>query len=163
MQKIAKKATLQKDYGQLLAAELRQAMLWNAISSDSLVPAIKRMEMEVEQTNDLMVKVVRYATLGKLYRENSFDIEIDGAEENEAEAVDSCGIEDVFNRRKSAEFFQKALANPELLVKHYSTEYVPLTLKGMDGTSFGNDMLHLIGFEADSKEAYQLMYNYYNK
>ena len=40
---------------------------------------------------------------------------------------------------------------------------MPLTLKGVDGSSFNNDLLHLIGFEADSKEAYLLMYTYYNK
>ncbi len=155
MQKIAKKATLQKDYGQLLAAELRQAMLWNAISSDSLAPAVKRMEMQVEQASDPMVKAVRYAALGKLYREQRFEI----ANDEENNRQDRTEI----NAKKSSEYFLKALANPELLAKHYSTEYVPLTLKGMDGTSFGNDMLHLVGFEADTKEAYQLMRDYYNK
>lgn len=55
------------------------------------------------------------------------------------------------------------MAHPELLAKHASTEYVPLTLKGVDGSSFKNDLLHLIGFEADSKEAYLQLYTYYNK
>ena len=67
------------------------------------------------------------------------------------------------NEKKSQEFFKKALEQPELLAKHTSTEYVPLTLKGVDGSSFNNDLLHLIGFEADSKEAYLQLYTYYNK
>ncbi len=138
MQKIVKKATLQKDYGQLLAAEMRQAMLWQAISPDSLAPAIARIERQAEQTKDPMLRAVWYAALGKVYREHT-------------------------NELKSAEYFKKALAQPELLAKHYSTEYAPLTLKGMDGATFNNDMLHLIGFEADTKEAYQLMHAYYNK
>ncbi len=36
-------------------------------------------------------------------------------------------------------------------------------MKGLEASSFGNDLLHLIGFEADSKEAYLKMYTYYNK
>ena len=140
MKKIIEKATTSKDYGQLLAAELRQTVLWNEISSDSLMPAVRRMEAEVKRTSDPVLKAVRYAALGKFYREHPYAIEVG-----------------------SKEYFLKALAQPELLAKHYSTEYVPLTLKGVDGTTFNNDLLHLIGFEADCKEAYQLMHTYYNK
>ena len=137
MKKIISKATAAKDYGQLLAAEMRQMILWKEISADSLTPNVKRMEAEVLKVNDPALKAVRYAVLGKVYRD--------------------------MNEKKSEEFFKKALQQPELLAKHTSTEYVPLTLKGVDGSSFNNDLLHLIGFEADSKEAYLLMYTYYNK
>ena len=137
MQKIIAKASAAKDYGQLLAAETRQMTLWNEISADSLTPNVKRMEAEVQKVKDPALKAVRYAVLGKVYRD--------------------------MNEKKSQEFFKKALEQPELLAKHTSTEYVPLTLKGVDGSSFNNDLLHLIGFEADSKEAYLLMYTYYNK
>jgi len=155
MQKIVKKATLQKDYGQLLAAELRQAMLWNAISPDSLAPVVKRMEVQVQQNSDPALRAVRYAVLEKLYRENPYLIAHDNAEtELEKGAI---------NELRSAEYFKKALSQPEVLAQHTSTEYVPLALKGVDGTSFNNDLLHLIGFEADTKEAYQLMHAYYNK
>ena len=137
MKKIISKATAAKDYGQLLAAEIRQAILWREISPDSLTPNVKRMETEALKAKDPVLKAVRYAVLGKVYRD--------------------------MNEKKSEEFFKKALEQPELLAKHTSTEYVPLTLKGVDGSSFNNDLLHLIGFEADSKEAYLLMYTYYNK
>ena len=137
MKKIIAKASAAKDYGQLLAAEIRQMTLWNEISADSLTPNVKRMEAEVLKVNDPALKAVRYAVLGKVY----------------------CDM----NEKKSQEFFKKALEQPELLARHASTEYVPLTLKGVDGSSFNNDLLHLIGFEADSKEAYLLMYTYYNK
>lgn len=137
MKKIISKATAAKDYGQLLAAEIRQAILWREISPDSLTPNVKRMETEALKAKDPVLKAVRYAVLGKVYRE--------------------------VNGKKSEEFFRKALEQPELLARHASTEYVPLTLKGVDGSSFKNDLLHLIGFEADSKEAYHLMYTYYNK
>ena len=137
MQKIIAKASAAKDYGQLLAAETRQMTLWNEISADSLTPNVKRMEAEVQKVKDPALKAVRYAVLGKVYRD--------------------------MNEKKSQEFFKKALEQPELLAKHTSTEYVPLTLKGVDGSSFNNDLLHLIGFEADSKEAYLQLYTYYNK
>lgn len=137
MKKIISKATAAKDYGQLLAAEIRQAILWREISPDSLTPNVKRMETEALKAKDPVLKAVRYAVLGKVYRE--------------------------VNGKKSEEFFKKALEQPELLAGNASTGYVPLTLKGVDGSSFKNDLLHLIGFEADSKEAYLLMYTYYNK
>lgn len=137
MKKIIAKASAAKDYGQLLAAETRQMTLWNEISADSLTPNVKRMEAEVLKVNDPALKAVRYAVLGKVY----------------------CDM----NEKKSQEFFKKALEQPELLAQHTSTEYVPLTLKGVDGSSFNNDLLHLIGFEADSKEAYLQLYTYYNK
>ena len=137
MKKIISKASAAKDYGQLLAAEMRQMILWKEISADSLMPNVERMEAEVLKVKDPALKAVRYAVLGKVYRD--------------------------MNEKKSQESFKKALEQPELLAKHTSTEYVPLTLKGVDGTSFNNDLLHLIGFEADSKEAYLQLYTYYNK
>ena len=137
MKKIIAKASAAKDYGQLLAAEMRQMTLWKEISVDSLEPNVKRMEAEVLKVNDPALKAVRYAVLGKVY----------------------CDM----NEKKSQEFFKKALEQPELLARHTSAEYVPLTLKGVDGSSFNNDLLHLIGFEADSKEAYLQLYTYYNK
>lgn len=137
MKKIIAKASAAKDYGQLLAAEIRQMTLWKEISADSLAPNVKRMEAEVLKVNDPALKAVRYAVLGKVY----------------------CDM----NEKKSQEYFKKALEQPELLARHTSAEYVPLTLKGVDGSSFNNDLLHLIGFEADSKEAYLQLYTYYNK
>ena len=137
MKKIISKAMVAKDYGQLLAAEIRQAILWREISPDSLTPNVKRMETEALKAKDPVLKAVRYAVLGKVYGD--------------------------MDEKKSEEFFKKALEQPELLARNASTGYVPLTLKGVDGSSFNNDLLHLIGFEADSKEAYLQLYTYYNK
>ena len=163
MQKIISKASAAKDYGQLLAAEMRQAMLWKEISADSLTPNVKRMEAEVLKTNDPMLKAVRYAVLGKVYHDNPYGIEVDEASLEQGEDASYYQSQRKVNLKKSREFFKKAMAHPELLAKHTSTEYVPLTLKGVDGSSFKNDLLHLIGFEADCKASYRLMYTYYNK
>ncbi|WP_158570117.1 alpha-2-macroglobulin [Prevotella sp. AM42-24] len=163
MQKIISKASAAKDYGQLLAAEMRQVMLWKEISADSLTPNVKRMEAEALKTNDPMLKAVRYAVLGKVYHDNPYGIEVDEASLEQREDASYYQSQRKVNLKKSQEFFKKAMAYPELLAKHASTEYVPLTLKGVDGSSFKNDLLHLIGFEADSKEAYLQLYTYYNK
>ena len=163
MQKIISKASAAKDYGQLLAAEMRQVMLWKEISADSLTPNVKRMEAEALKTNDPMLKAVRYAVLGKVYHDNPYGIEVDEASLEQREDASYYQSQRKVNLKKSQEFFKKAMAHPELLAKHTSIEYVPLTLKGVDGSSFKNDLLHLIGFEADSKEAYLQLYTYYNK
>lgn len=163
MQKIISKASAAKDYGQLLAAEMRQMILWKEISADSLTPNVKRMEAEALKTNDPMLKAVRYAVLGKVYHDNPYGIEVDEASLEQREDASYDQSQRKVNLKKSREFFKKAMAHPELLAKHTSTEYVPLTLKGVDGSSFKNDLLHLIGFEADSKEAYLQLYTYYNK
>ena len=137
MKKIISKASAAQDYGQLMAAEMRQMILWKEISADSLTPNVERMKVEALNAKDPVLKAVRYAVLGKVYSD--------------------------MDEKKSEEYFKKALELPELLAKHASADYVPLTLKGVDGSSFNNDLLHLVGFEADSKEAYHLMYTYYNK
>ena len=155
MKKIISKATAAKDYGQLLAAEMRQMILWKEISADSLTPNVKRMKAEALNAKDPVLKAVRYAVLGKVYRDHPYGIEVEDASsyQNRLEV----------NGKKSEAFFKKAMEQTELLARNASTGYVPLTLKGVDGSSFNNDLLHLIGFEADSKEAYLLMYTYYNK
>ena len=163
MQKIISKASAAKDYGQLLAAEMRQMILWKEISADSLTPNVKRMEAEALKTNDPMLKAVRYAVLGKVYHDNPYEIEVDETSLEQGEDASYDQSQRKVNLKKSQEFFKKAMAHPELLAKHASTEYEPLTLKGVDGSSFKNDLLHLIGFEADSKEAYLQLYTYYNK
>ena len=163
MKKIIAKASAAKDYGQLLAAETRQMTLWNEISADSLTPNVKRMEAEVLKVNDPALKAVRYAVLGKVYHDNTYGIDVDDATQEQREDASYYQSQREVNLKKSEEFFKKALEQPELLAKHASADYVPLTLKGVDGSSFNNDLLHLIGFEADSKEAYLQLYTYYNK
>ena len=169
MKKIIAKASAAKDYGQLLAAEMRQTTLWREISPDSLTPHVKRMEAEVLKVKDPALKAVRYAVLGKVYRDSPYGIEVDevALDPSDDVSLDQSASSSLSQRnvnlKKSREFFKKALEQPELLAEHTSTEYVPLTQKGVDGSSFNNDLLHLIGFEADSKESYLLMYTYYNK
>lgn len=143
LQTIADKATEHKDYGQLLAAELRQASLWNDISVDSLASVIDRMEQKFSQHNDPLLQSVWYAALGKMYKGMQY--------------------RNGLYQTKSKACFEKALEHLDLLAQHTSTEYAPLTLKGVDGASFHHDMLHLIGFEANTQKTYRMLATYYNK
>ena len=149
MRKLSAKASASKDYGQLLAAEMRQAMLWKSISPDSLAPAIQRMKKQEQQAADPVLKAVWNAVLGKLYEENVYDISLsDGGEQTSHYRV---------NKAKSQEYFMKALAQPEQLAHHTSTEYPHLNMNGHDVSTFGNDIHQHIGIDADSNEAYQKM------
>ena len=139
MRRIITKATDAKDYGQLLAAEMRRTALWGDISPDSIMPAFRRMERKAERATDPVLKAVWYASLGKLCQQCPIDLETESA----------------------VAFFKKALAQPELLARQQTEDYTPLTMEGMDGSSFGHDLLHLIGFEANTRDAYRLMHDYY--
>ena len=149
MKKIVSKATVSKDYGQLLAAELRSVVAWGQISNDSIAPALVRMEHEADQSSDPVQKAVMYAALGRMYADNA--------------NVFSIGDEYMENMKKADSFLAKALENPSLLAQVKSTTYEPLVLQGMDGTSFNHDLLHVIGFEVNTAEAYQKMATYYKK
>ena len=126
MKKIIAKASAAKDYGQLLAAEMRQTTLWKEISADSLTPNLKRMEAEVLKVKDPALKAVRYAVLGKVYRDSPYGIEVDEVALDPSDDVSldqsassSLSQRDV-NLKKSQEFFKKALEQPELLARHTS-------------------------------------------
>ena len=149
MKKIISKATVSKDYGQLLAAKLRSVVAWGRISNDSIAPALERIEHEAERASDPVQKAVMYAALGRMYADNA--------------NVFSIGDEYMENMKKADSFLAKALENPSLLAQVKSTTYEPLVLQGMDGTSFNHDLLHVIGFEVNTAEAYQKMATYYKK
>lgn len=155
MEKIISKASLDKSYGNLLAAELRSVVLLSNISSDSIRPAIQRMEGQLASTSDETLKAIYHAVLGKLYKENCGTIDMDDSDEASEDKI--------FDRNtlKQQEYFRKALEKPALLAALRSVDYEPLVVQGQDGTSFRHDLLHVVGFEADTKEAYQVMHDYY--
>ena len=69
LNKISSKATKEKQYGQLLAAEMLTVGLQTQISPDSLQPAAERLQLKAEQAEktDSVLAAVYYASLGKLY------------------------------------------------------------------------------------------------
>ena len=140
LKKIVDKATKEKAYGQLLAAEFKKAGLQTSITPDSLQSEIARIESRMAACNDSVLTAVYCAILGKIYTDNA-----------------ELGRQ---HEKIGAEYFSKALANPELLAAQQYTDFVPMISKSGDSSIFNKDLLHVIGMEAGN---YQLLYDYYTR
>ena len=173
LRQITAKATKEKQYGQLLKAQLKEGSVLTSISPDSLKPALKRMEQTYKRVSDPALKAVYATAIGKLYMENgTMDadddlIEVDSTNfdfdsvNNSDDADDNATLN---NERKAADlkkqWFDKALSDPAALASHKCTGYEPAMLKGEDDELFNNDLLHVIGLEA---ERYDALADYYAK
>lgn len=135
---IVDKASKEQKYGHLLKAQLLEIQLQLAVSPDSLLPMRDRMEAEEGKITDRVLAAVYQCALGKLYEAAGSDAET--------------------NRTRSREYFKKAMENPELLAKYTVTDYLPLLVDGADSRIFGDDLLHVIGFEARD---YKTLHDYY--
>ena len=135
LQKIAKKATKEKVYVQLLKAELEGAQVMCDIAPDSLKPELLRMKQRGEAAKDDVLKLV-YQTV--LYRVSSK------------------------NSNLNLDFRKPDLSATlcEQLAKIKDDSYTPLVIKGVDAEIFNHDLLHVIGFELGN---YQAQYDYYKK
>ncbi len=133
LEQIISKASREKSYGNLLAAEVSKASTYYSISPDSLSPAMNRLKKKAADTNNAALKATYNAVIAEVYE----------ASGNE----DSVKI-----------YFDRALVNPEPLAKAYAGDYQPLLIKGADGKVFGDDLLHVIGIKANK---YKLMEDFY--
>lgn len=141
IRQIANKATKEKQYGQLLKAQLKEGAVLTSISPDSLKPALLRMEQTYNRISDPALKAVYATAIGKLYQKNG-----------SAPSEDEDGADTVW--------FNKAMAAPSLLAAHKCSGYEPAMLKGDDDELFNNDLLHVIGLET---ECYDALIDYYTK
>ena len=137
--KIETKARQERAYGQLLKAALTTVKLQGEIAPDSVAPAVKRLEQQLEGTREVALQAVYATVLSKIFSDNS-----------ELEDHDA----------KHAYYRQQALAHPEVLGKTPASSYEPLIIKGKDSEVFGHDLLSVIGIELD---AWQWMTDYYEK
>lgn len=145
-QRIAQRATANKDYGQLLAAKLRSLSIWESISPDSLAPQVRRLEREAVQAEakDPALAAVYMTALYKVaIRQIAYT-----TNQDERKAY----------QEKSEELAHKAMGNPAVLASTKSIGYEPLVKQGIDGQIFQHDLLHVIGIET---QAYREMYDYY--
>ena len=73
LRRIADKALGRKDYGQLLAAELRYSSLATVIAPDSLEPEIRRLTALHDRlgSKDAALKAVLSVVLGRIYEHNT--------------------------------------------------------------------------------------------
>lgn len=126
VKQIAAKAMKEKQYGQLLKAQLKKGALQTSISPDSLEPELQRMKQTYSHVSDPALKAVYATAIGKLYASNTSD--------------------------KSESWFDKAMTAPELLASRKCSGYEPAMLKGADDDLFGNDLLHVIGLETQQHD-----------
>lgn len=138
LEKIVDKAQVSHDYGQLIKAEMMTVQAQAAIAPDSLAPALARLEAKQAAATTPALKGVYACAIGKAYQ-NSFAVQ--DADE------------------KSRQWFKTALSQPEALAQEKSTNYAPLLDVGLDSKIFYDDLLHVIGIEADD---YRTLYNYYS-
>ena len=136
LMKIVKKAEQEKEYGQLLNAELQGAQVMTTISPDSLLPAVERMEARMQGfANDIVLTTVYQVILRRIYMDNP-----------------------QLERKQ-----QEVLLTPELCKKLSTVKaetFEPLTVKGIDSRIFDDDLLSVIGYET---EQYEPLHEYYLK
>ena len=137
--KIETKARQERAYGQLIKATLTIVKLQGEIAPDSVAPAVKHLEQQLEGTREVALQAVYATVLSKIFSDNS-----------ELEDHDA----------KRTHYRTLALAHPEVLGKTPASSYEPLIIKGKDSEVFGHDLLSVIGMELD---AWQWMTDYYEK
>ena len=143
LDKIVKKATQEKQYGQLLKAQLMHASLQVTLSPDSLDPVMSDIALQAQQAErkDAALSAVYNCIAGSIYRSNARSYEADDAD-------------------KAKAFLAKAMEHPDILAKHKASEYEPLIESGVDSEIFDKDLLSLIGYQTGD---YATMHDYYLK
>ena len=136
LQKIVRKATKEKAYGQLLKAELQSAQAMVNISPDSLMPAVEEIRKHYETASDEVLKTV-YQTV--LYRIDQMN----------------------YSLHLDVKAPQLTPALCETLAKVKDQTYKPFVIGGADARVFDNDMLSVIGYEINN--GFEEMHAYYQK
>ena len=135
LQKIVKKATKEKAYGQLLKAELQAAQVMAEIAPDSLKPAMDQMQQHWLDTKDEVLRLVWQTVL---YKVSSGNAELEMNIERPKLTEDLC--------TKLSTIKDEA--------------YSPLVIRGADATIFDHDLLHVIGYELSD---YRNLHDFYVK
>ena len=139
LRQIADKAERERQYGQLMKAELAEATARCSVSSDSIVPAVERLRQREQQAKDEVLRAVYDAVLGYVYQQNSQMLG------DNATAL-------------SRQYYDKALERPDLLAQARDKDFEPLIGIGTDSEIYGHDLLSVIAYEA---ERYDLLLDYY--
>lgn len=138
LSKIIAKAEKEKQYGHLLKARLQRASAQTQIAPDSADAEIERLEQKTLQTQDNVLRAIYASVLGNLYQMR----------------------DDEASEAKSRQWFARSMEQPALLAQHKSTDYEPAMARGIDSKIFYDDLLHVIGFEA---EDYTTLHDYYSR
>lgn len=140
LEKIVKAAEKQQSYGNLLKAELKLVQTKMLVSSDSLQPAVERLEQRMKLMSNTVQRSVYNAVLSKLYTQYW-------------QLSDSAAV-------IAKNYAKMALEHPAALAAVKASEYNEVITKGVDSEIFGNDLLSVIGF---SLNKYSEMHDYYMK
>ena len=135
LQKIVKKATKEKAYGQLLKAELQAAQVMAEIAPDSLKPAMDQMQQHWLGTKDEVLRLVWQTVL---YKVSSGNGELEMNIERPKLTEDLCAK----------------------LSRIKDEAYSPLVIRGADAAIFDHDLLHVIGYELSD---YRNLHDFYVK
>lgn len=141
LDKIVSKAKEEKAYGQLLSAELMRMAVRKSISPDSIGNDMEHMKAAATaaEGSDPVLSAVYAAVIGKVMLQ-----------------VNAPNLE--WNDDDGKAWQQKALAHPELLAQHRTSEYLPLLNEKKGSKLFDNDLLHVMALTVDNPE---MLYNHY--
>lgn len=133
---IADKSMTEKEWGHLIKAEFSMMSLQSSLTPDSIQPMIDEMAEKAKSAEkvDPVLAAVYNTCLGKYY--------------SEVETFYLSPKEKAANEQKAKEYFAKALENPKMLADTKARHYEPLLVQGDGSLTFGNDLLHVIAFEA---------------
>ena len=135
LMKIVKKADRERNYGQLLKAELKGAQVMTSIAPDSLLPAVERMETRCLEEKDVVMRTVYETVIWRICRDNG--------------RLEKGPVKP----QLTPELCQQLAA-----VKAETLE--PMVVKGSDSKFFDHDLLSLIGMQLDD---YAALHTYYEQ
>ena len=141
LRQIAEKAEAEGDYSVLLKAELQEARSLCSVSPDSLPSSVERLQQREQQAKDSVLRAVYCCVLGYVYNNNR--------------ALDEDNYKDI-----ATNYYTRALAHPDLLAKVKSSSYDDIITKRNDSRLFDDDLLSIIGYEA---QRYDILRDYYVK
>ena len=138
---IVDEAKARKAYGDLLKAELLRAQTTILLSGDSLKAVVAELvrEQQAAEGRDEVFAMVYASVLGHIYDHTG-------------------GLDDW--RALRDEYRKKSLAQPDLLARTKATRFAPVMRMGRNGNLFNDDLLSVVGYEAD---ALATLHDYYEQ
>ena len=161
LRQIVAKAESDKNYGHLLKAELKCAMLNSVISPDSLSVEVERIKTKLEslksigeskvitasdKQSNIALTAIYQSVLARIYQQMA----------NRNDVIE--GSPSVTYKDLSDKYYQLSMGDLPALSVINAKDYEPFIIEGVDSRIFYNDLLHVLGFEA---KAYSQMYEWY--
>lgn len=141
LQEIVQKAEADREWGHLIKAELMIVDIQQQITPDSLQPQIERLEgvLHSKAADNPALEAVCNSVLGRIYQSLAGRSSFAG--KYGVMSIDEC-------MARSREYFAKSIADVDMLAKAKAAGYEPLMVQGDNSNIFGNDLLHVLCFEA---------------